>query len=59
LSDLTYALTYQHLDILLFGTLLYTHYSGLFILSALILLTAMLGAIVLALSTSSFNLKKK
>lgn len=55
LSNLTYYLTYQHMDVLLFGTLLYTYYSYLFIVAALILLTAMLGAIVLALSTSERN----
>ena len=52
LTSLSYYLTYQHVDVLLFGTLLYTYYSYLFILAAFILLTAMLGAIVLALSTS-------
>lgn len=55
MSNLTYYLTYQHMDVLLFGTLLYTYYSYLFIVAALILLTAMLGAIVLALSTSERN----
>ena len=46
------------MDILLFGTLLYTYYSYLFVVSAFILLTAMLGAIVLALSTSEQNTKR-
>ena len=50
--SLTYYLTYQHIDALLFGTLLYTYYCYLFLVAALILLTAMLGSIVLALSTS-------
>ena len=50
--SLTYYLTYQHIDALLFGTLLYTYYSYLFLVAALILLTAMLGSIVLALSTT-------
>jgi NADH-quinone oxidoreductase subunit J len=58
LSNLSYYLTYQHVDVLLFGTLLYTYYSYLFILAAFILLTAMLGAIVLALSASEQNTKK-
>lgn len=50
--SLTYYLTYQHVDALLFGTLLYTYYCYLFLVAALILLTAMLGSIVLALSTT-------
>jgi len=50
--SLTYYLTYQHIDILLFGTLLYTYYCYLFLVAALILLTAMLGSIILALSTT-------
>lgn len=40
------------MDILVFGDLLYTYYSFLFMLIALLLLTAMLGAIVLASSTT-------
>ena len=51
-NSLQYFLTYQHTDTLLFGTLLYEYYSYLFILAALILLTAMLGSIILALSTT-------
>ena len=51
-NSLHYFLTYQHIDALLFGTLLYTYYSYLFLLAAFILLTAMLGSIVLALSTT-------
>ena len=50
--NLQYFLTYQHVDTLLFGTLLYEYYSYLFILAALILLTSMLGSIILALSTT-------
>jgi NADH-ubiquinone oxidoreductase chain 6 len=50
--DLIYYLNYQTSDILLFGTLLYTYYSYLFLMAGLLLLTAMLGAIVLALSTT-------
>ena len=50
--DLQYFLTYVHWDILLFGNLFYTYYVYLFLVSGLILLTAMIGSIVLALSTS-------
>jgi NADH:ubiquinone oxidoreductase subunit 6 (subunit J) len=56
-KSLRYFLTYQHVDALLFGTLLYTYYSYLFLLAAFILLTAMLGSIVLALSTTE-NINK-
>ena len=51
-ESLRYFLTYQHTDTLLFGTLLYDYYSYLFLISALILLTSMLGSIILALSTT-------
>lgn len=51
-DSLQYFLTYQHVDTLLFGTLLYDYYSYLFLLAALILLTSMLGSIILALSTT-------
>ena len=50
--SLNYYLTYQYLDTLLFGTLLYTYYCYIFLVAALILLTAMLGSIILALSTT-------
>ena len=50
--NLTYYLTYQYVDTLLFGTLLYTYYCYIFLIAALILLTAMLGSIILALSTT-------
>lgn len=50
--DLQYFLTYVHWDILLFGNLFYTYYVYLFLVSGMILLTAMIGSIVLALSTS-------
>jgi len=50
--NLTYYLTYQYTDTLLFGTLLYTYYCYVFLVAALILLTAMLGSIILALSTT-------
>lgn len=55
-NSLQYFLTYQYLDTLLFGTLLYTYYSYLFLVAALILLTAMLGSIILALSTTEKTL---
>lgn len=51
-ESLQYFLTYQHVDTLLFGTLLYEYYSYLFLVAALILLTSMLGSIILALSTT-------
>jgi NADH:ubiquinone oxidoreductase subunit 6 (subunit J) len=50
--SLTYYLTYEYVDSLLFGTLLYTYYCYIFLVAALILLTAMLGSIILALSTT-------
>lgn len=52
IESLTYYLTYQYADTLIFGTLLYTYYSYIFLISALILLTSMLGSIILALSTT-------
>jgi len=51
-ESIQYFLTYQHVDTLLFGTLLYEYYSYLFLLAALVLLTSMLGSIILALSTT-------
>ena len=48
---LMYHLNYQVLDILTFATLLYGTHSYLFMLTALLLLTGMVGAIVLAMST--------
>lgn len=42
---------YKKLDILIFSELFYNYYSYLFLLSGMVLLTAMLGSIVLALST--------
>ena len=58
-DSLQYYLTYQHLDTLLFGTLLYEYYSFLFILSGLLLLTSMLGSIILALSTTENTINSK
>ena len=52
MQDVNYYLAYQNVDALVFGTLLYNYYCYLFIVAALVLLTAMLGAIVLALSTT-------
>jgi hypothetical protein len=51
---------YQKTDILIFSQLLYTYYSYLFLISGVILLTAMLGSIVLALSTveNAANIKR-
>lgn len=49
--SISYFLKYKHNDILILSDFLYTYYSYVFILSGLILLTAMLGSIVLALST--------
>jgi NADH-quinone oxidoreductase subunit J len=46
-----YLLMDQKFDILIFSELFYTYYSYLFLLSGMILLSAMLGSIVLALST--------
>ena len=51
MNSLEYFLTYQYTDTLLFGTLLYTYYTYLFLVAAMILLTSMLGSIILALST--------
>ena len=42
----------RHTDILTFSSLLYTYYCFLFFLAAILLLTAMLGAIILATSTT-------
>lgn len=50
--DLQYFLTYIHWDILLFSNLFYTYYSYIFLLAGLVLLVAMIGSIVLALSTT-------
>lgn len=50
--DLQYFLTYIHWDILLFSNLFYTYYSYIFLLAGLVLLVAMVGSIVLALSTT-------
>ena len=50
-SNPYYFLLDQKFDILIFSELFYTYYSYLFLLSGMILLSAMLGSIVLALST--------
>ena len=49
--DPDYFIQYRHLDIMIFSNNLYTEDSIIFILLAFILLTSMIGAIVLALST--------
>jgi len=50
-DNFLYILKYKTNDILLFSDLLYSYYSFIFLLIGLILLTAMLGSIILALST--------
>jgi NADH:ubiquinone oxidoreductase subunit 6 (subunit J) len=50
--DLQNFLMYNHLDILLFSNLFYTYYCFIFIVAGLVLLVAMIGSIVLALSTT-------
>jgi hypothetical protein len=47
-ESLIYYITSRHMDILVFSESLYTRDSLLFFISGLLLLTAMLGAIVLA-----------
>ena len=49
--DLLYYFNYKTNDILIFSNLLYNYYSYIFLLTGMILLTAMIGSIVLALST--------
>lgn len=49
--NINYFLTYRYTDILVFSNLFYTYYSYLFLLSGILLLAAMIGSIVLALST--------
>ena len=49
---LTNFVNYQFLDIYMFSEQLYTYYSYMFSLTALLLLTAMLGAIILASSAT-------
>jgi NADH:ubiquinone oxidoreductase subunit 6 (subunit J) len=51
LDQADYYLRYGLNDIALFSDLLYTSHAPLFLLSSLVLLTAMIGAIVLAMST--------
>lgn len=54
-----YYLRYGLNDIALFSDLLYTSHAPLFLLSSLVLLTAMIGAIVLAMSTIEAKLIEK
>ena len=58
LESLTYYISSRHTDILIFSDLLYTKYAALFYFSALLLLTAMLGAIILATSATDANEKR-
>ena len=51
--ELLYIFKYKTNDILLFSDYLYTSFSIIFILIGVILLTAMIGAIVLASSANS------
>lgn len=51
-SALVNFVNYRFIDIQMFSELLYTHYSYAFMLTALLLLTAMLGAIILATSAT-------
>lgn len=51
IEALVYYVNYKFTDIFLFSTLLYTRYSFLLFLAALLLLTAIIGAIVLAMSS--------
>jgi hypothetical protein len=52
----TFLTTYNSpIDISIIGQVLYTYYSYLFLLATIILLVAMIGAIILALSTSEEN----
>lgn len=55
LEELLYLFQYKTHDISLFSDLLYTNNGGNFILIGVILLTAMVGSIVLALSTIEEN----
>jgi NADH:ubiquinone oxidoreductase subunit 6 (subunit J) len=51
LEQTDYYIRYGLNDVTLFSDFLYTAYAPLFILSSLVLLAAMIGAIVLAMST--------
>jgi NADH-quinone oxidoreductase subunit J len=53
--DLQHYLTYVDTDILLFANLFYTYYLYIFLLAGLVLLSAMIGSIVLALSTTEIE----
>jgi NADH:ubiquinone oxidoreductase subunit 6 (subunit J) len=53
--DLQHYLTYVDTDILLFANLFYTYYLYVFLLAGLVLLSAMVGSIVLALSTTEIE----
>jgi NADH:ubiquinone oxidoreductase subunit 6 (subunit J) len=53
LSQADYYLRYGLNDVTLFSDFLYTSHAPLFLLSSIVLLAAMIGAIVLAMSTIS------
>ena len=59
LESLIYFINYKFTDIFLFSTTLYTHHCFLIALAAILLLTAILGAIVLAMSASDYSTKTK
>jgi len=59
LESLIYFINYKFTDIFLFSTTLYTHHCFLIALAAILLLTAILGAIVLAMSASDYSTKIK
>jgi len=57
-TDVTTYVTSEFADILAFSNLLYTYHNFLFFISSLLLLTAMLGAIILATSATDTEVKK-
>lgn len=57
-ETLVWFVNYRFLDILVFSNFLYTYHCFLFFVSSLLLLTAMLGAIILATSATDTEIKK-
>jgi NADH:ubiquinone oxidoreductase subunit 6 (subunit J) len=53
--NLQHYLTYVDTDVLLFANIFYTYYLYIFLLAGLVLLSAMVGSIVLALSTTELS----
>jgi NADH-quinone oxidoreductase subunit J len=53
--DLQHYLTYVDTDVLLFANMFYTYYIYIFLLAGFVLLSAMVGSIVLALSTTELS----